>query len=98
MTSLRILKKRDGSFEIQRKLECHHEYSEAWVHDETLPIVEEHEPEKGLEQTMYEAWIKACGSNNTWESETEKWKSYYRIEAQAAKAWFLAHGWKEPER
>lgn len=92
MTNLRILKKRDGSFITQQ---CTGVVEGIWTW-ENIPIVEEPEAEKSLEQTMYEAWMKACGSHKTWECETEKWKGYYRIEAQAAEQYLLSKGWRRP--
>ena len=92
MTNLRILKKRDGSVMGQR-MGCTLPDCFKWHDDPSIPIVEEPEPDKELAQVLYQ---------NHYALGELDWKAFPYKEiwirtAQAAKAWFLAHGWREPD-
>ena len=78
------LKKRDGSVIGQTKPCCYTDCCD-WKDDLSIPIVEEPEPEKGLAQVLQETY-------QYWEPTHKKWPHI----AQAAEAWFLSHGWREP--
>ena len=92
MSNLRILKKRDGSQQVEEHPDpyghnictCPKVMCQFW-HKQDIPIVEEPEAEKSLNDKLHDIYLKGSG-RDPWDDV-----------AQAAEAWFLTHGWKEPE-